>query len=99
MQHGEQRRHLFISRVGVPVGRALYPVPVDVALRVHIAQPRHFGMLLVAITDKRMNARSAEPASEGGDVAGAEVLVAEHQHWMLGKRLLDPVESWIIEFR
>ena len=56
-------------------------------------------MFLVPVADERVDARRAEPASEGGDIAGAEMLVAEHQHRMLGKGLLDPGESFVIELR
>jgi hypothetical protein len=44
-----------------------------------------------------MDARRTEPAPKGGDIAGAEMLVAEDQHRMLGESLLDPCESRIVE--
>ena len=99
VQHREQRQHLLIGRIGVPVGRALDAVPVDVAVLVDIAQPRHFGMLLVAVADQRVDARRAEPPPESGDIAGVELLVAKHQHRMLGEGLLDPCEGRVVEFR
>ena len=37
VQHREQRQHLLIGRVGVPVGGALDAVPVDLAVLVDIA--------------------------------------------------------------
>src|SRR5207253_11485046 len=86
-------------RVGVPVGRALDPVPIDVAPFVDVAQPRHLGMLLVPVADERVDARRAEPASESGDVAGTEMLTAEHQHRMLCKSLMDPGKGSVIELR
>src|ERR1700730_10912880 len=86
-----------MGRIGMPVGGAFDTVPIDVAVRVDIAQPRDFGMLLVAVTDERMDARRAEPAPEAGDIAGTEMLIAEDQHRMLGKVLVDPCESRIVE--
>ena len=44
-----------------------------------------------------MDARRPEPPSKRGDVAGAEVLVAEDQHRMFGESLLDPGECRVIE--
>ena len=99
VQHGEQRRHLLIGRIGMPIGGALDAVPIDVAVRVDIAQPRDFGMLLVTIADERVDARCAEPAPKGGDIAGAEMLVAEDQHRMLGKSLVDPGEGRVVKSR
>ena len=99
VQHREQRQHLLIGRIGVPVGGAFDAVPVDVAVRVDIAKPRDLGMFFVPVADERMDARRAEPASENGDIAGAEVLVAEHQHRMLGEGVCDPGESCVVWFR
>ena len=48
----------------MPVGRAFDAVPINLAVGVDIAQPRDFGMLLVAVTDERMDARCAEPLIE-----------------------------------
>ena len=53
----------------------------------------------MAIADERVDARRAEPASESGDVAGAEMLTAKHQHRMFGKSLLDPGECRVVELR
>ena len=51
----------------------------------------------VAVADERVNARSAEPAPESGDVAGAEVLTTEHQHRMFCKSLMDPGKGIVVE--
>ena len=83
----------------MPIGGALDAVPIDAAIFVDIAQPRHLGIFLVAIADERMDARRAEAAAEGGDVAGAEMLVAEHQDRMLGEGLADPGEGGVVELR
>ena len=42
-------------------------------------------------------ARGAEAAAERGDIAGVQMLVAEHQHRMLGESLPDPCERVIVE--
>ena len=44
-----------------------------------------------------MHARRAEAAAERGEFDGAEVLVAEHQHRMLGEGALDPGEGRVVE--
>ena len=90
MQDREARRHLLIGRVGVPVGRALDPEPVDVAVFVDIGQPRHFGMFDVPIIDQRMDLRFAEAPPKRGQFSRSQVLLAEHQHRMLGKGVFDP---------
>src|SRR2546423_14489614 len=83
----------------MPVGRALHSIPIDVAAFVDIAQPRYLGIFLVTVADQRVLARHAEPVPESSDVAGAEVLTAEHQHRMLGKGPADPGKSRVVEFR
>jgi hypothetical protein len=44
-----------------------------------------------------MDARRAKAASESGDIAGTEMLTAEHQHRMLCKNLVDPGKSIVVE--
>ena len=51
----------------------------------------------MAILDQRVLARRAEAAAERGEFGGAQVLVAEHQHRMLGKSLRDPGEGVVVE--
>jgi len=51
----------------------------------------------VAVLDKRVPARRAETPAEGGKFGGAEVLVAEHQHRMLGESVRDPGEGRLVE--
>ena len=60
VQHREQRQFLFIGRVGVPIGGALDPVPVDLAVLLDIGQPRDFRVFGMAVFDQRMLARHAE---------------------------------------
>ena len=51
----------------------------------------------MAIADQGVLARRAEAAAEPGDVAGAQMLIAEHQHRMLGESLPDPGEGRVVE--
>jgi len=44
-----------------------------------------------------MDLRPAEPSAEGGEFAGAELLVAEHQHRVLGEGGFDPGEGLGVE--
>ena len=52
----------------------------------------------MAILDQRVGTRRAEAAAEGGELGRAQVLVAEHQHRMLGKGTLDPGEGAFLEW-
>jgi hypothetical protein len=54
-------------------------------------------MLGVAVLDQRVLAGGAELPAERRELSGAEVLVAEHQHRMLGERLADPGGSRGVE--
>ena len=54
-------------------------------------------MLLVTVLDQRMHPRLAETAPESGELGGAEMLLAEHQHRMLGKGALDPGKGVVVE--
>ena len=53
----------------------------------------------MAVFDEGVLARRAKAAPEAGDVGGAEMLVAEHQHRVLGEGALDPGEGCIVEPR
>jgi len=88
-----ERRHRLIGRVGVPIRRALDPVPVDLAVLLDIGQPRDFRVFGVAVFDERMDPRPTEAPAKGGKFGGAEVLVAEHQHRMLGEGALQAHEA------
>ena len=44
-----------------------------------------------------MDPRPTEAPAKGGKFGGAEVLVAEHQHRMLGEGALDPTESRVVQ--
>jgi hypothetical protein len=54
-------------------------------------------MFSMAILDQRVPPRRAEAAPERREFPGAKVLLAEHQHRMLGKRMRDPIEFRFIE--
>jgi len=81
----------------MPVGCTLDPEPVGVAVLVDIGQPRHFRIFGVTVIDQRVDLWRTETASERSQLGGTEILVAEHQHRMLGERLLDPGESLVVE--
>jgi hypothetical protein len=66
MQDGQAGRLVLVRRVGVPVGGALDPEPVDVAVFGHVGQPRHLGIFGVTIIDQRVKLRLAEAAPERG---------------------------------
>src|SRR5436190_7336235 len=82
----------------MPVGRALDPEPVDVAVLVDIGQPRYFRIFRVTVIDQRMNLWRTEAASECRQLGGTEILFAEHQHRMLGEGSLDPGEGSVVEW-
>src|SRR5438552_15390833 len=52
----------------------------------------------VAILGRRVGARRAEAAAEGGELGRAQVLIPEDQHRMLGKGRLDPGEGACLEW-
>jgi len=81
----------------VPIGGALDAEPVDFAFLVDIGQPRHFRVFGVAVLDQRMQPGHPEAASESGNLCGTQVLISEHQYWVLGERAFDPVERCVIE--
>ena len=97
VQDREARQVVVIGRVGVPVGGALDAEPVDLAVGIDIGQPRDFRVFGVAVLDERMDPRPTEAPAKGGKFGGAEVLVAEHQHRMLGEGALDPAESRVVQ--
>src|SRR5215510_1101658 len=74
----------------MPVGRALDPEPVDVAVLVDVGQPRHFGIFDVAVVDQRVTFRLAKAAPERRQLAGSQILVAKNQDGMARERALDP---------
>jgi hypothetical protein len=51
----------------------------------------------MAVVDQRVGARGTESTAERGELSSVEMLVAKHQHWMLGKRPLDPGEGPVVE--
>src|SRR5262249_17728649 len=61
-----------------------------VAVLVDVGQPRHVGILGVAVVDQRVTLRLAEAASERRQLAGPQILVAEDQDRMARERALDP---------
>src|SRR6266566_3007034 len=97
MQDSQTRRHLLIWRVGMPVGRALDPEPVDIAFLVDIGKPRHFGKFGMAVIDQRMELRPAETASKGRQLSGAEILLTKYQYRVLREGILDPGEGLRIQ--
>ena len=52
----------------------------------------------MAVLDQRVGTRRAEAAAECGELGRAQVLVAEHQHRMLGEGALDPGEGRVLEW-
>jgi hypothetical protein len=54
-------------------------------------------MIGMAVADQRVLERRAKAPTECGELGGAELLVAEHQHRMFGEGLLDPGEGCVIE--
>ena len=51
----------------------------------------------MAVLDQRMLPWRAEAAAKGGDLGGAELLLAEHQHRIFGECALDPGESRVVK--
>jgi len=90
VQDRQARRLVLVRRVGVPVGGALDAEPVDLAVLVDVRQPRHFGVLGVAVVDQRVKLRLAEAPPECRQLTGSEVLLAEDQDRMVREGLLDP---------
>ncbi len=90
VQDRQARRHLLVRAVGMPIGRPLDAEPVDLAVFVDVGEPRHLGVLNMAIIDQRMDFGLAEEPAERGELGRAEVLLAEHQHRMLGESVFDP---------
>jgi hypothetical protein len=86
MQNGKQGQFGLVSRVGVPVGRALDAEPIDVAVLIDIAEVRDFGMIGMAVIDERVRTRLAKASSEACQISGPEVLIAEYEHRVLGER-------------
>ncbi len=97
VQDREERELGLIGRIGVPVGCALDAVPVDLAGVVDIAQPGHLGDFGVAVGDERVLPWRAEAAPESRELCCAEMLVAKHQHRMLGKGPRDPGEGRLVD--
>jgi hypothetical protein len=97
MQDRQPWRFVLVRRVGVPVGGALDAEPVDVAVLVDVGQPRHVRILGMAIVDERVTLRLAEAAPEGRQLAGPQVLLAEHQHGMARERALDPGQAFGVQ--
>src|SRR5216683_7172948 len=54
-------------------------------------------MIGMAVADQRVLERHPKAPPERGDIGGAELLVAEHQHRMLGEGLPDPAEGRVVE--
>src|SRR5580698_756715 len=83
----------------MPGGGALDAEPVDLAVVMDIAQPRHVGLAGIAVVDQRMRPRLAETRAEGGEFGGGKGLLAEHQHRVPGEGLLYPGEGVVVEPR
>jgi hypothetical protein len=81
----------------VPVGGALDAVPVYLAIGFDIGKPRNFRVILMAIFHQGVLARDAETTAEGGNITGAEILLAKDQYRMLGERAPDPGEGLVVE--
>ena len=52
----------------------------------------------MTILDQRVGTRRTEAAAERGQFVRAEILIAEHQHRIFSKCLLDPGEGRLIEW-
>src|SRR5262245_40450007 len=81
----------------MPVRGSLHSIPIYLAIFLDIGEPRHFGMFGMTILDERVHTRRAEAATECGEFGRAEVLIAEHEHRMLGQCAPDPGEGPLVE--
>src|SRR4051794_40378810 len=71
--------------------------PISATAQVTIHSSWNLGKFGVAIVDQRMDFWPAEAAPERCKLAGAEILVAKHQHRVLSEGGLDPGECLSIE--
>ncbi len=97
MEDGEEGQLVLVGGVGVPIGGSLNAVPVDLSVFLHVGEPGDLRAVDVAVFDQRVHARGAEATAKVGQRGGAEILVSEDEHRVLGEGLHDPGGGSFVE--